>query len=466
MFSELNVEILARVQFAVTIMFHYIYPPLSIGLGLILVIIEALYLKTKDHFYLKMAKFWTKVFALTFALGVATGIVMEFEFGTNWATYSRYVGDVFGSALAAEGVFAFFLESGFLAILLFGWDRVGPKTHFFATLMVCLGAHFSAIWIIVANSWMQTPAGFHIVGDGMFARAEIVDFWAMVFNPSSVDRLLHSVIGAWLAGSFLVISVSAYYLLKSRHLDFAKSSLKIGVVVATVSCVLQVISGDSSAKGVAKNQPAKFAAFEGLFRTEAEVPLVLFGIVNTKEERIDYSISIPKLLSWMTFKDFSAEIKGLNNYPKADWPNTKAVFQTYHLMIYMWTIMFTLCIVSCYLWYTGRLFTTKWMLRGLVLSVLCPQIANQAGWVTAEMGRYPWIVQNHLRISEGLSKAVTANQILGSLLLFSFLYFLLFIVFLYLLNEKFKVGPESYTFGPAPYHQIGNQIGALPEELL
>src|SRR6185312_6984677 len=214
----MEVEILARMQFAFTIMFHYIYPPLSIGLGLCLVFMEAIFLKTRDPLYLNMAKFWTKIFALTFSLGVATGIVMEFEFGTNWSTYSRYVGDVFGSALAAEGVFAFFLESGFLAILLFGWDRVGKKMHFFATLMVCLGAHFSAIWIIVANSWMQTPAGFHIVGEGLSARAEITDFWAMVFNPSSVDRLLHSVIGAWLAGAFLVISVGAYYILKGKFL--------------------------------------------------------------------------------------------------------------------------------------------------------------------------------------------------------------------------------------------------------
>ena len=203
----MDVEILARLQFALTIMFHYIYPPLSIGLGLLLVIMEGIYMRTKNPLYFQMAKFWTKVFALTFAMGVATGIVMEFEFGTNWATYSRYVGDVFGSALAAEGVFAFFLESGFLALLLFGWDRIGPKTHFFATLMVCLGAHFSAIWIVVANSWMQTPAGFHIVGEGLNARAEITGFWEMVFNPSSVNRLCHTVIGAWLAGAFLAMSV-------------------------------------------------------------------------------------------------------------------------------------------------------------------------------------------------------------------------------------------------------------------
>lgn len=458
----MDVEILARVQFAVTIMFHYIYPPLSIGLGLLLVIMEGIYLKTKDSFYLGMAKFWTKVFALTFALGVATGIVMEFEFGTNWATYSRYVGDVFGSALAAEGVFAFFLESGFLALLLFGWDRVGPKMHFFATLMVCLGAHFSAIWIIVANSWMQTPAGFHIVGEGLNARAEIVDFWAMVLNPSSVDRLLHSIIGAWLAGAFLVISVSAYYILKGLHLKFAKSSLKIGLIVALISCVLQAISGDSSARGVAHNQPAKFAAYEGLFKTQTEVPLLLFGMVNTHEQRVDYAVGIPKLLSWMTFGSTQAVIKGLDQYPPRDWPNTRVVFQTYHLMILMWVLMFVFSLLSVYLWRRRTLFTNKWMLRGLVLSVFFPQVANQAGWVSAEMGRYPWIVYELLRISDGLSKSVTASQVLGSLIMFTILYFLLFLVFIYLLNEKFKHGPEEDR-ERTPYRNLNLAAAEIPE---
>src|ERR1700744_2759367 len=210
----MTVETLARAQFAFTIMFHYIYPPLSIGLGMILVIMEGLWLKTGNVLYHNMARFWTRIFALTFAIGVATGIVMEFEFGTNWASYSRFVGDIFGSALAAEGIFAFFLESGFLAVLLFGWDKVGRKLHFFATCMVCLGAHFSAVWITVANSFMQTPAGYHIVNQGLRARAEVTNFWAMVMSPSSGVRLFHTLCGAWMSGSFLVVSVSAFYLLK------------------------------------------------------------------------------------------------------------------------------------------------------------------------------------------------------------------------------------------------------------
>ncbi len=434
----MDVEILARVQFALTIMFHYIYPPLSIGLGLFIVIAEGIYIKTKDIAYLHISKFWTKVFALTFAIGVATGIVMEFEFGTNWSTYSRYVGDVFGSALAAEGVFAFFLESGFLAIVLFGWSRVRPSVHYFAQVMVALGAHFSAIWIIVANSWMQTPAGFHIAGEGVLARAEIVDFWAMVFNPSSMDRLIHSIIGAWLAGAFLVISISAYYLLKQMHLDFAKRSMRIALGIAFVSCILQVFSGHRSAQIVARYQPSKLAAIEGRFHTQKNAPLTLFGIVNTENERVDYEVSIPSLLSYLSFGDVNAEIAGLDKFPKKDWPKVAVTFQTYHLMIAMWFAMILLCIAAVVFGLKNR-----WLLRALVASVLCPQIANQAGWVTAEMGRYPWIVWELLRISDGLSKVVTANQVLGSLIMFTILYFMLFLLFLYLLNDKIQHGPES-----------------------
>lgn len=288
----MDVLLLSRIQFAFTIAFHYIYPPLSIGIGLVLVIMEGLWIRTGDKLYHEMARFWTKIFALTFAMGVATGIVMEFEFGTNWATYSRYVGDIFGSALAAEGIFAFFLESGFLAVLLFGWNKVGPKLHFFATCMVCLGAHFSAVWIVVANSWQQTPSGYHIVGQGLHARAQVTDFWAMVFGPSTMDRLSHTLMGAWQAGAFFVISVSAYYLLKRRHIDFARRSLKVGLCVALAGSLLQLVTGDISAKKVAVTQPAKLAAFEGLYQTEP-APLYLFGWINEQQQRVQFGIAIP-----------------------------------------------------------------------------------------------------------------------------------------------------------------------------
>lgn len=448
----MDVEILARVQFAVTIMFHYIYPPLSIGLGLLMVFFEGAYLWTRQKFYLDMAKFWTKIFALTFAIGVATGIVMEFEFGTNWATYSKYVGDVFGSALAAEGIFAFFLESGFLAILLFGWNRISAPFHFFATLMVCFGAHFSAVWIVVANSWMHTPAGYKIVGEGIQARAEITDFWAMVFNPSSMERLWHVILGCWLAGAFLVISISAFYLLKKRFRPFSIASLKVALPFALVVCILSAFSGDRSGKIVAKHQPLKLAALEGQFKTEKNAPLTLFGVVNREEKRIDYAIEIPGLLSYLSYGDFNAEVKGLEAFPEKDWPKTASLFITFRMMLAMWGLMVLSSLIGLYLLFRGRIEKHPWVLRGLVLSVLFPQIANQAGWVSAEMGRYPWIVYDLLRISEGLSKKVTAEQVLGSLIMFSMIYLFLFLVFIYMLDKKIKTGPD-YPEDDLPYHQ-------------
>lgn len=450
----MDTVILARIQFAFTIMYHYIYPVLSIGLGIIMVIMEGLYLKNREPVYLKMAQFWTKIFALTFAMGVATGIVMEFEFGTNWSSYSRYVGDVFGGALAAEGIFAFFLESGFLAIVIFGWNRVSPKFHFFATLMVCLGAHFSAIWIVVANSWMQTPAGFHIVGEGLSARAEITDFWEMLFNPSSMIRLIHVLLGCWLAGAFLVMSISAYYLLKNRHREFAQNSIKIGLSLAFISALLQAVAGDYSAKVVAQYQPAKLAAFEALYKTEAGASLTLFGIPNSKEERLDYAIGVPKMLSYLALGDFDAEVKGLDQISREDWPNVPLNFMAYHLMIAMWFLMMLASIWALYLWWKGTLFSNKRALRFLVISVFFPQIANQTGWLAAESGRYPWIVYGLLRISEGVSKSVTANQILGSILMFLVVYTFLFILFIYLLNEKVKHGPSDIEDQSTPYHSI------------
>ena len=328
----MDVLTLSRIQFGATIAFHYIYPPLSIGLGIMLVLMEGAWLKTGNTLYHQMARFWTKVFALTFAIGVATGIVMEFEFGTNWATYSRFVGDVFGSALAAEGIFAFFLESGFLAVLLFGWDKVGRKLHFFSTCMVALGAHFSAVWIVVANSWMQTPAGYHIVGEGMHARAEITDFWQLVFNPSMLDRLFHTICGAWCAGSFLVVSVSAWYLLKGKHLEFARKSLKVGLTVALVSTLLQAVTGHKSAQGLEKNQPAKLAAFEGLYETTSNAPLVLVGWPDEKNEKV-IGISAPGMLSFLTHNDFHTPVIGLNEFKPEDRPPVTPSFLFFHAMV-------------------------------------------------------------------------------------------------------------------------------------
>ncbi len=454
----MSTELLARLQFAFTISFHYIYPPLSIGLGLLLVAIEALWIKTRNPLYHQMARFWTKVFALTFAIGVATGLVMEFEFGTNWATYSRYVGDVFGSALAAEGIFAFFLESGFLAVLLFGWDKVGPKMHFFATCMVALGAHFSAIWIIVANSWMQTPAGYHIVGEGLKARAEITDFWAMVFNPSSMDRLSHTVVGAWQAGAWLMVSIGAWYLLRKRHRAFALASVKIGLVLSLTASVLTLVTGDRSAKGVARNQPAKFAAFEGHWETGPQAPLHVVGWVDEKAETTR-GLALPGLLSWLAHGDAAKPVTGLRDIPRDERPPVNFTFQLFHVMVGIGFALIGLALWAAWALWRGTLENSRPLLGLLVISVLGPQIANQAGWWAAEVGRQPWIVYKLLRTSQGLSAVVSANQVLTSLVMFSGVYLLLFAAFVFLLNEKIRHGPDEADLQPTGKLALGFAAG-------
>ena len=444
----METEILARIQFAFTVAFHYIYPPLSIGLGLLMVIFEGLYLKTGEKQYEILTRFWLKIFAITFGIGVATGIIMEFEFGTNWSVYSKYVGDIFGSALAAEGLFAFGLESTFLGILIFGWNRVSPRVHFISTIGVFFGSMFSAVWIVVANSWQQTPAGYHIVGEGLKARAEVTDFWAMVFNPSSVDRIIHVWQGAFLAGAFLVLSVHAYYLLKGRYLEISKKAFKIALAVATVISLTQLASGHSSADGVAINQPAKLAAMEGHYKASAPADMYLFGWVDDNMQEVT-GIGIPGGLSLLVHQDPEEPIQGLNAFPEDEIPTqVNAVFQFYHIMISIGMLLIGLTLYASYLWWRGKLFEKKWLLRIFAFSVLLPQIANQVGWFAAEMGRQPWVVYGHLKTSEAFSHEVSANQILFSLILFFVVYAILFLLFLYSVNKKIKHGPYEESENP------------------
>lgn len=437
----MDVEILSRIQFAFTIAFHYIYPPLSIGLGVGLVVMEGMYLKTKEPVYEKMTRFFVKIFALIFGIGVATGIVMEFEFGTNWAVYSRYVGDVFGSALAAEGIFAFALESGFLGILLFGWNKVSPKVHFLSTIMVTLGSMFSAIWIVVANSWQQTPAGYKIVGEGMEARAEITDFWAMVFNPSSVERIMHVWIGAFLAGAFLIMSIAAWYLYKNKYQDFSKKAFGIGLVIALIAAYAQLVTGHSSAEVVEQYQPAKLAAMEGHWDSSGAADMYLFGYIDKKKEET-VGLKIPGGLSFLTHQDFNAPVTGLKAFKPEDRPGSLNItFQSYHIMIAIGMLLIALTSYAAWLWRRNKLFEKKWLMLVFVWAVFLPQIANQAGWFAAETGRQPWVVYNLLRTSDALSQSVQKEQVMFSLILFSLVYLVLFMLFIYLLNKKITHGP-------------------------
>jgi cytochrome d ubiquinol oxidase subunit I len=455
----MDVEILSRLQFAFTITFHYIYPPLSIGISLAMIIMEGMYLKTRDVLWVKLTKFWLKVFAMTFALGVATGIPMMFSLGTNWSRYSRFVSDVSGSLLGAEGMFAFLIEAGFLGILLFGWNKVSPKMHFMSTILVSVGAHFSAIWIVSFNSWMQTPAGFRLTTlvDGVVV-AEVADWWKVFLSPSNLSHLTHVILGCWMAGAFLIISVSAYYILKARHADFARRSMKIGLILAMVTVVLQLVSADNLARKVAVFNPEKFAAFEGVYKTEPYTPAYAMGWVDAKKEKV-YGLSIPGMLSYMTYRNAETPVRGLDQFPREDWSNVPVVFQMYHLMIFMWGLMAAAAFIGGYYWWRKRWNIKPFILKFMIFSVAFPQIANVAGWYSSCIGRQPYIVYKLLKTKDAFSPVISAGQVMGSLIMFVVMYLLFFVLFLVLLDRKIKAGPApDMDEEQLPYRDIYKKL--------
>lgn len=444
---NLDPLLLSRAQFALTVMFHYIFPPLTIGLSILMVILEGLWMKTGKPIYESMARFWTGIFALNFAMGVVSGIVMEFQFGTNWSRYSRFVGDVFGSALAAEGIFAFFLESGFLSILVFGWGRVSRKMHFFSTLMVALGSIFSSVWIVVANSWQQTPAGYHpvLTASGLM-RAEITDFWALVFNPSTVPRLLHVWTGAFILGAFFAMSVTAFYILKKRHLELATCNFKIALVYAAIVSLLAIATGHLQACEVAVQQPPKLAAMEAHYKTgEGGTPLYAFGIPDEKNHTVIAGIPIPNALSLLVYFDANKPVAGLDRFPKDEWPPVTIPFLSFHIMVVLGFFFVAVTLLALLLWWRGTLFNTRWLLWLFVFSPVAGVAVNQLGWVAAEVGRQPWIVYKLLRTADAYSNSVPAPHILGSIVMFSFVYILLLSVWIYVLHHKIIKGPEEIT---------------------
>lgn len=446
----LDPVLLSRIQFAFHVSFHYIYPPMTIGLSLYLVILEGLYLITKNPIYENLTRFFVKIFGLIFALGVATGIVNVFGFGTNWAEFSHFVGDVFGSLLGAEGVFAFTMESGFLGILLFGWDRVSSKIHFLATCMVAFGAHFSATWIVFANSWMQTPSGYQIVGEKLNRHCVLTGFWDAVFNPSSLTRLGHVLLGCWLTGTFLVLSIAGYYLLKKKHRKYGQKLIPIALTLGGVFVLLQLWSADSSGRSAATYQPAKLAALEGIYKTEPHTPFYLVGWSNAKKKET-YGIKIPGLLSFLVNRNFKDPVTGLDQIPENDWPVVTPMFQTYRWMIYMWGWMFLVLVWAAVQFFRKRIEQDKWLLRALVVSVVAPLSANIVGWFCAELGRQPWVVYGLLRTEDGISRSISGGQVLGSLIMYVTIFSLLFVLFIFLLDKKIKEGPQDRSQSVDPY---------------
>ncbi len=429
---------LARFQFAMTIGFHFIFPPLTIGLAWLLVIVEGLGLKSGNAVYTAIGKFFGKILALIFAVGVATGIVMEFQFGTNWAEYSKFVGDIFGAPLAAEALFAFFLESTFLGLYLLGRNKVSKGVHWFSILMVAIGSTISAFWILVANSWQQTPAGY-VIRNG---RAELTDFWAAVFNPSTMVRFFHTMDAALIAGAFLMAGISAILIVKGKEVATAKKSLTLAVYFGLVASLLEVFPfGHEHARQVAHTQPEKFAATQGLYTSQSGAPIAIFGVPVNNPPEIKAHIKIPGLLSWMAFGDVNATIKGINEFPADEIPPLWMTFVSYHNMVALGMYFILVLLIATYKIRKNTLWTSTKFLKLLFWSIPLPVAATQFGWVAAEVGRQPWIVYKLMRTSEAASITVTAGEIMFSIILFGLIYILLFILFVVHLMKEINHGP-------------------------
>jgi cytochrome d ubiquinol oxidase subunit I len=414
----LDALMLARVQFAATVAYHFIFAPLSIGLSWFVVWLLARYWRTGAAVDRDTARFWANLFALSFAVGVPTGLAMEFQFGTNWAPYARFVGDIFGPPLAAEVLSAFFIESTFLAAVLLGWNRLSRGAHWFAALLVALAATDSAFWILASNSWMQTPAGYTLVN----GHPVLADFGAALFNHSTLPRVLHTVDGALMTGAFFVLGISAWYLLRGRHTAMARLMTRTALLVAFVASLAQLGLGHYHAVQVAFTQPAKLAAFEGLYHSQTYAPLTLFGIVDEKREELRYAIRVPAGLSILAFLHPAAFVQGLDRVPSEDRPPVGATFYPFHLMFYIGMLLIALPAVGLILAWKRRLYSERWLLRLLVFATPLPFIANELGWMTAEIGRQPWMVYGVLRTRDAVSTNVSATAIIITLVVFTLLY--------------------------------------------
>ena len=442
----MDVELLHRIQFGLTATFHFIFPPMSLGLGVVLIIFGIQSVRTNDPKWRRLSTFWVKIYGLIFAMGIATGLVQEFEFGTNWSGYSRFVGNVFGSLLAAEGIFAFMLEGGFLGLMLFGGTRLGNRLWLFATSMVVIGATFSATWIVMANSWMQTPAGYEIRDVGHGPQAFMTSFADVVFTPSFLPKFFHTIVACWLVGTSLVLSIGAFYVLRGRHTDLAKTMIRIALPIFTVLAILQVtVFGANVAVMVSENQPSKLAAMEGLYEGTTCAPMYLLGVTNQNSQTTS-GLHIPCLLSILTNGDRDAYVPGLDqttaDTPDGNLPPVAATFQSYHLMIDLGMAFVAIGVVASAFWIWGRrLWNQRWLLWILVSSIVLTQIATITGWWTAEFGRQPWIVWQLLMTEDAASPNVTSGQVWFSIIMFVLLYALVFYVFIRLLHRRIIEGP-------------------------
>lgn len=431
---------LSRLQFAVVAAFHFIFVPLTLGLSVLVAYMETKYVRSGDEMYKRMAKFWGKLFLINFAIGIVTGITLEFQFGMNWAEYSKYVGDIFGAPLAIEATVAFFLESTFIGLWIFGWNRVSKGVHALSIWLVAIATNLSALWILLANGWMQHPVGYEIRN----GRAEMVDFAALVTNPYGWLKFGHTLVSGYVVAAFFVMGVSAYHILRKRELKFFKASFGMAAAFALVSSILVVVVGDFHGSEVARTQPTKLAAMESVWETQRGAPMYLLVIPDPRQERNAVeAIGIPKLLSFLSYRDWNAEVKGLKDFPPQDRPPVLPTFASFRLMVGLGMLFILLALLAYFYSRRDRLESVPWFLRVMLYAIPLPYIATQLGWIAAEVGRQPWIVYGVLRTEDAVSGAITVPQVWGSLIGFTFLYGFLGVVDIYLLARFSKKGPAS-----------------------
>jgi cytochrome d ubiquinol oxidase subunit I len=435
----IDTALLSRIQFGFTISFHILFPAFSIGLAMFLAIMEGAWMKTRNPLYLNICKFWTKVFALTFGMGVVSGLVMEFQLGTNWAGFTKAIGNVLGPLFTYEVMTAFFIEAGFLGVMLFCWDKVSPRLHYFSTLLVVVGTTLSAYWIMCANSWMQHPVGF-IKIDGVFK----VNHWReIVFNPAGFPRFVHMMLASYICAAFVVCSVSALYLLKNKFLGFATKCFSFIWIALLILIPLQIFFGDMAGIVVHETQPLKTAAMEGLWETQAGAPLVLFAIPDQKNQMNHWEISIPHGAALINTHQWNGTLIGLKSVTPDDQPRVAAVFFTFRIMVGIGLYMLLLATIALYLRFQKRLFNTPWFLKLCVLSAPLGFIALWCGWITAEMGRQPWVVYNLIRTADAVSNVSIVDVMISFLLIFIVYGIIFGYFYFYFLHKTISKGPNE-----------------------
>jgi len=431
-----------RLQFAFTVTFHYLFPQLTMGLALLLVVLKTLAIRTGKPIYDEAVRFWAKIFGINFAMGVATGIPMEFQFGTNWAAFSRAAGGVIGQTLAMEGVFSFFLESTFLGFVLFGEKRLGPRLHWFATAMTCLGAWLSGFFIIATDGWMQHPVGYALGPHGEI----ILSSWlGLIFNPWTWWQYAHNMTGSVVTGSFVMAGLGAFYLLQRAHEEYGQVFVRAGVTAGVIATIVMLFpTGDRQGVMIARHQPVTLAAMEGHFETMQSAPIALVGQPDMDRLALDNPLLVPHALSFLTWQHWTAEVKGLRDFPRDLWPdNVPLLYYAYHIMVGLGTMLIAVMVASAFLLWRGRLFSARWMLWVLLLAIPFPYIANTAGWITAEVGRQPWLIYGLMRTTAGVSPRVSAGNGLFTLLGFMGLYLVVGILFLWLVWREVEHGPNA-----------------------